>query len=558
MYLDHYNLRETPFNISPDSRFFWVSEKHKEGLAAFKYAILEEKGFLLLTGEVGTGKTLLIKAFAKMSGVETLIATIPDPDLDIMDFFRLLAEEFKMNQVFSSKGEFLIQFKQFLLESYGSDKKVLLIIDEAQRLNNELLEQIRLLSNIEMDHKKLINIFFVGQIEFNQMLMEQENRAVRQRIAVNYELKPLTSSETTQYIRHRLMLAGALDDIFKPDAVREVSKLSRGYPRLINIICDYALVTGHSAGLKKIGAGLIKDCGKELQISIGIDKTQKEQPNPFQPVAAPAAAAARERPQTGIRYGFAFIVMLLFAFAGYQMYGSWRESPPLWEAEEFAPKKENWFSEEQSKALKAQIDKWKTSGQDLATAEITLQESPETDVALQESSEIQPVLHESDVKEVALQEEPETETAVEAPPDMKRDKNEELPDAENPEIDSAETQPTGLVADQKSIIYFKLNSNELPPKAYETLDSIVQLTSQRTDLEITVEGYTDSQGDPVYNRQLSKYRADMVKNYLIGHGIAPTNIIAVGRGPQNPLKSNTTFEGRKQNRRVEIQVKKIR
>jgi general secretion pathway protein A len=463
-----------------------------------------------------------------MSGVETLIATIPDPDLDIMDFFRLLAEEFKMNKVFFSKGEFLIQFKQFLLESYGSDKKVLLIIDEAQRLNNELLEQIRLLSNIEMDHKKLINIFFVGQSEFNQMLAEKENRAVRQRIAVNYELNPLTASETTQYIRHRLMLAGAMDDIFKPDAVREIFKLSQGYPRLINIICDYALVTGYSAELKKIGAGLIKECGKELHISIGIDKTKKEQPNPFQPVEPPAADATREKPQRSLGYGFAFIVMLLFVFAGYQMYGSWRESPPRWEAEEFAPKKENFFLEEQSKALKAEIDKRKMAGQEQTTAEMTQQEGSET------------------------------ERTKAASPDTEKDQDEKMRVAEIQKIEPIETQPADFIADQKSIIQFEHNSNELPPNAYETLDSIVKFTSQRPDLKITVEGYTDSYGDPVYNKQLSKYRADMVKNYLIGQGIAPTNIIAVGRGPQNPLKSNTTFEGRKQNRRVEIQIKKIR
>ena len=199
MYLKYFNLREKPFNISPDSRFLWLSEKHKEGLATLKYAILEEKGFLLLTGDVGTGKTLLIRALIKMRDIETLIATIPDPDLDIMDFFKLLAEEFKMKKSFSSKGDFLVQFKRFLLESYGSDKKVLLIIDEAQRLNHKLLEQIRLLSNIEMDHRKLINIFFVGQTEFNQMLMEERNWAVRQRIAVNYRLEPLTAAETADF-----------------------------------------------------------------------------------------------------------------------------------------------------------------------------------------------------------------------------------------------------------------------------------------------------------------------------------------------------------------------
>jgi general secretion pathway protein A len=527
MYLKHFNLREKPFNISPDSRFFWVSEKHKEGLAAFKYAILEEKGFLLLTGDVGTGKTLLINAFAKMNAVETLIATIPDPDLDIMDFFRLLAEEFKMNKAFSSKGEFLIQFKQFLLKSYGSDKKVLLIIDEAQRLNHELLEKIRLLSNIEMHHRKLINIFFVGQCEFNQMLMEEENRSVRQRIAVNYELKPLTSSETTQYIRHRLMLAGALDDIFKPDAVREVFSLSGGYPRLINIICDYALMTCYSAELKKIGASMIKECGKELHIPIGMDKTKKDQSNSFQPVKPSAVAAEREKPQRSIVFGFAFI-MLVFVFVGYQMLGSLRGSPTRWEAKEFAPKKENWFLEEQSKAFKAEMDAAKMAGHDQPGTEIALQEDPETGIT------------------------------ADASPVMESDKDGEMREMESPKIDSAETKPNGFIADQKSIIYFEHNSNELPNKAYLTLDSIVKSSLQRRDLKITVEGYTDSHGDPFYNRQLSKYRADMVKNYLIGHGVSPVNIITIGHGPENPIKSNETFEGRKQNRRVEIYVKKIR
>jgi general secretion pathway protein A len=527
MYLNYFNLKEKPFNISPDSRFFWVSEKHKEGLAAFKYAILEEKGFLLLTGDVGTGKTLLINAFAKMSGLETLIATIPDPDLDIMDFFRVLAEEFKMNKVFSSKGEFLIQFKQFLLESYGSDKKVLLIIDEAQRLNHELLEQVRLLSNIEMHHKKLINIFFVGQCEFNEILMEEKNRAVRQRIAVNYELKSLTANETTQYIRHRLMLAGALDDIFKPDAVREVFSLSGGYPRLINVICDYALMTGYSAELKQISARVIKECGKELHISLGMDKTKKEQSNPFKPVKPSAVAATREKPQRSIVYGFAFI-MLVFAFVGYQMLDSLRESLPRWKAEEFAPIKESGFLEEQREAFKAEIDNGKMAAQEQEAAEMALQSDPESEIVAQASL------------------------------DAGSDQDEEVREVESPKIDSTETQPTGFIADQKSIIYFEHNSNELPNKAYLTLDSIVKSTLQRTDLKITVEGYTDSHGDPSYNRQLSKYRADMVKNYLIGHGVSPANIMAIGRGPKNPITSNETSEGRKQNRRVEIMVRKIR
>jgi outer membrane protein OmpA-like peptidoglycan-associated protein len=139
---------------------------------------------------------------------------------------------------------------------------------------------------------------------------------------------------------------------------------------------------------------------------------------------------------------------------------------------------------------------------------------------------------------------------------MQSGKDEKMRETESPKIDSGETRSSGFITNEKSIIYFKHNSNELHSKAYDTLDRIVNSTLQRTDYKITVEGYTDSYGDPVYNRQLSKYRADMVKNYLIGHGVSPANIIAVGRGPENPIKSNRTFEGRQQNRRVEIQLKK--
>ena len=526
MYLNHFKLREKPFNISPDSRFLWLSEEHKEGLATLKYGILEEKGFLLLTGDIGTGKTLLIKAFTKMSGIETLIASIPDPDLQIMDFFNLLAYEFKMNQVFASKGDFLIQFKQFLLESYDSDKKVLLIIDEAQRLNHELLEQIRLLSNIEMDHRKLINVFFVGQNEFNQTLMKEKNRAVRQRIAVSFQLEPLTEKETADYIDHRLKLAGSNGGIFKPAAMREVFSLSNGYPRLINIICDYALMTGYSSGLQIIDAGVIKGCGQKLHISIGIDKTRKEQSNLYQQVRPLDVASPPPKPQSRMRYGLVVIMLLLFIFGGYQIYGSFRESAPRWEVGEFAPKKENWLLEKQSEAFQAEIEK-----EEKAEKEQTV----ESNAALDKE---------------------ETQKIAETFQTIEISKNAEMNKDHSRKSDLAGVQAPVLVADQKSIIYFEHDSNELPQIAYETLINIVKFTSQGPDLKITVEGYTDSRGDPVYNKQLSKYRADIVKNYLIGQGISPSKIKTSGRGPDNPLQSNKTFEGRQKNRRVEIQVSK--
>lgn len=518
MYLGHYNLKEKPFNISPDSRFLWMSDKHKEGLASLKYGVIENKGFLVLTGDIGTGKTLLINALIRITEVQALIATIPDPDLDILDFFKLLAEEFNMDKTFTSKGEFLVHFKQFLLESYASDKTVLLIVDEAQRLNSKLLEQIRLLSNIELDNRKLLNIFFVGQSEFNKLLMDDRNKAVRQRITVFYQLKPLSEPETAKYIQHRLKHAGATEEIFKPNAIREIYKFSRGTPRLINVLCDLALLTGFSGNLKKIAAGVIKDCAKELQIPTELAKIPPNPPKASEKYSSMNLATIQPKEPAGIRGGLIFIGILFFLFVAYQVYESVAEKPLLWKQEQFAPQKNFKPSEDLSRAFQAQK-------KELEMAKANPAERPQT----QQKEEVPSA--------AAV---PATDT--------------ENSGANSRQIARSIEPPADAVVDQKTIIHFDYNSNELPKKAYETLNDIVKFTSQRPDLKITVEGYTDSQGNTVYNKKLSQYRADMVKNYLIGNGIAPAKISTRGKGPENPIESNATSEGRKQNRRVEISV----
>lgn len=519
MYLSHYNLREIPFNISPDSRFFWMSEKHKEALAALKYGVMENKGFLVLTGDVGTGKTLLINALIRITEVKAVIATIPDPDLEVMDFFNLLSAEFNMNRVFLSKGDFLIQFEQFLLKTYASAKTVLLIIDEAQRLNHELLEQIRLLSNIELDNHKLINIFFVGQSEFNQMLVSSRSRAVRQRIAVNCQLEPLSQQETAAYISHRLKRAGAGDEIFKPDAAVEVFNFSRGYPRLINVICDLALLSGFAAGFKKIDAALVKKCAKDLQIPTEVARPPEKESIPDQTQPALNPAAARLKPNRSFGYGAAFIMMLFAAFIGYHIYASTRGSVHRWETEDYAPQKENSLLAEHQKALMAEIGNAGGATQSDPMGKISSEKKEQSRVAAAGSLE-----------------------------------DEKIDEAQKRTIEVPEQQPANAGSDQSAFIYFDHNSNEIAQEAYETLDQVVQFTSQSPDLKITVIGFADSQGNADYNRQLSKYRADMVRNYLIGQGVSPANIEAVGKGAQSPLGNNQTLEGRQKNRRVEIQV----
>jgi general secretion pathway protein A len=241
-----------------------LSEKHQKAFETLKEGILERDGCVMLAGDIGTGKTTLIKRLVKLDDVAAIFVTINDPDLDALDFFNVLASEFQMGRRFSGKEEFLAAFRHFLLNAFSSYKKVLLIIDEAQRLNHQILQEIVGLSDLKMAGRKLLKVFFVGQLEFNAMLMREENRAVLQGIAAHYYLEPLSEAETERYIGHRLNVAGSEQRIFTPEAVEEIYALSKGYPRKINVICDNALLYGYRAGLKSIGRGIIQKCRRDL------------------------------------------------------------------------------------------------------------------------------------------------------------------------------------------------------------------------------------------------------------------------------------------------------
>ncbi|MFN2354395.1 MAG: ExeA family protein [Desulfopila sp.] len=297
MYLNFYRFKHKPFQISTDPRFLWLGEKHKEALATLRYGVLDNKGFLLLTGDVGTGKTTLINALLQTLDNNTYVAFIRDPALDPLDFFQYTAHTFGMPiHSITSKAAFLIQFEQFLLDAYERKRKVVLIIDEAQRISQNLLEEIRLLSNIERAESKLLNIFFIGQIEFNDILHRPENRPIRQRITINYNISPLSEKETRRYIMHRLEVASLDNNIssftplqrqsdgqyikqgyklplpetrrgfFSDQAIREVYAFSKGYPRLINIICDRAILTGALEEATFITLRHVQECVQELEI----------------------------------------------------------------------------------------------------------------------------------------------------------------------------------------------------------------------------------------------------------------------------------------------------
>jgi general secretion pathway protein A len=282
MYLSHYNLDRKPFQLNTDPRFLWLGEKYKEALATLKYGVVDQKGFLLVTGDVGTGKTTLINALLRWLGNDVIVANITNPILEELDFFNIVAYQFNINKHFSNKADFLIHFSRFLNDCYTKKKKVILVIDEAHKLDQDLLEQIRLFSNIEKEHTKLINIFFVGQNEFIDIISDQQNRALRQRITINYHLEPLKESEVKKYILHRLNVAGLKENVFTDNSISEIYSFSNGYPRLINIICDHALLTGFARDLKKITPAIIKECSQELSFP---GETKKNTPSnfPYQP-----------------------------------------------------------------------------------------------------------------------------------------------------------------------------------------------------------------------------------------------------------------------------------
>jgi general secretion pathway protein A len=518
MYEAYYNLKSMPFQITTDPRFLWLGEKHSEALATLKYGIMENKGFLLLTGDVGTGKTALINRLIKMIDVAAIVAKIPDPGLSSLDFFNFLAVEFKIKKKFDSKGAFLIYLKNFLHKAYAAHKKVLLIIDEAQRLNHELLEQIRLLSNIELQNRKLINIFFVGQPEFNEMLREDRNRAVRQRISVNYHINPLSETETRKYVEHRLKVAGATHKIFGQDAIREIFAFSGGYPRLINIICDHALLTGYASNLKTIDKKVIKECERELQIPVDIDFESggDQRLNVAPQKKSPAAVNTPEKPSRIKQTSIIVAVIMLLVFGVYLFFSQKSGDSPRWSMDEIAPQKYKGPS------------------------------PPSTEGGI--STEIKPdsIKTVPPVKKIPVANAPQNPVQKTAP--VKKIQS----DQSTSQKEVASSFP---FEEKKVLIYFKHNSNELPDQSFEALNKIADYMLHNPDESINIKGFTDSTGSYSYNVSVSEFRANIIKTYLVGKGIKAARIKTFGLGPENPIASNKTDAGRRQNRRVEIELK---
>ena len=265
MYNEYYGLIRAPFEMSPDPSFLYLGEAHREGLATLVYAVNSGKGFVMLTGEVGTGKTTLLHALLGQLDSTTNSAFIFNPKLDPLGFFRMLFEELGIGTACSSKAEYLLALNQFLIEKLAANERVLLIVDEAQNLSTEMLEEIRLLSNLETPTSKLIQIMLVGQPELQVLIDQPELRQLRQRIALRHHLRPFDEREVSEYVSERLSKAGYTGrGIFKRRALKELFRVTEGTPRLINNVCDGALLIGYARQDTSLGADAIREVAHDL------------------------------------------------------------------------------------------------------------------------------------------------------------------------------------------------------------------------------------------------------------------------------------------------------
>jgi len=251
-----------------DPKFIWLSKNHSAALADFTRAIFENKGILLLTGDVGVGKSAFASLLVKGLVNRCIFAKITDPALDAIDFLDILAAEFKITQRFVSHGDFLMYFNKFLHTANSKNIRVLLIIEEAQLVGSDMFQLLKDLAGIEAKGRILMNIFFVGQSKAGKNLKETLEKALAQKIAHFYHLDPLTKTETQKMIQHRLEVAGGKKYLIDPEAMEFIYFFSSGYPRLINSICDQALLTGYSNGIKKIYKGVIKECATKLGLEM--------------------------------------------------------------------------------------------------------------------------------------------------------------------------------------------------------------------------------------------------------------------------------------------------
>ena len=268
MYESFYGLKEKAFNLNPDPEYFYLSREHEDAYRHLEYAISESKGFAVITGEVGSGKTTLINYLLNKLKLDINIGLITNTNIPASQFLKAICREFEIDVDVREKVDIMELFQDFLLERYAQNERVLLIIDEAQNISFEAMEEIRMLSNLEAEKSHLIQIILIGQPELKSKLQRHDLKQFAQRVSTHYHINGLNKDEVNKYIRYRLEVGQAENlDIFQEDAIELIYQHSLGIPRIINVICDTALVYGYADEIKLIDKSLIETVIKEREES---------------------------------------------------------------------------------------------------------------------------------------------------------------------------------------------------------------------------------------------------------------------------------------------------
>ena len=577
MYRAFFHLKSKPFETTADSAFLWLGEKYKEALAALRYGVLENKGFLLMTGDAGIGKTTLIRALIKSLDNSVLWAVINDPERERLDFYNAIAKGFGITKEFSSKVQFLIQFSHFLHTAAEEGKKVLLLIDDCQLLSQEMLEELRLLSNIEKDDAKLINIFFVGQRQFNDMLSQPSNRAVRQRLALRVDLPALTSSETEEYILHRLKIAGSEENIFSGKAMQMVHRASMGIPKRINSICEHALVAGGNASRRILDQKNIEECLGELKLPLtpapaGSADSQLAKSSAQQVHVKKVADFADEliaTPSGWWKYALTAVLLVCigvsFAYlrkkspevTGVESRAAVRQasvkevaqviaSPALSVLEE----NKSVINEKKAAELKHSIlvnayssndNERQGAVQSPVSGNGGQSQTGATDSGSAGKGEDRQTVQEGLPTGI------ETATAVVARAGEKtRISAEQV-------VDRQAAQKTPELPN-RLILPLAANSLKLTEEAGRELKDFLEKLKFHPEAQLLIKGFVASGVESPQNTKLSLDRAMAVEKLLLAGGIDAARLQVKGMGIQEPIASNSSSDGRKKNRRVEVVV----
>ncbi len=598
MYLSFYNLLAKPFAIQPDPSFFWLGQKQAEAVSMLRRAIHENEGLFLLTGDAGLGKTTLIHAMSRGLAKNVIWTAISDPNLERLEFYNAIARGFGIDREVASKVHFLLQFNAFLQKAHDNGRRVVLLVDDCHRLSQEMLEELRLLANIEKAGTRLMNIVLAGRGDFLKTLSQPNNRALSQWLALKVELVPLSPEETDAYIRHRLQLAGTTEEIFSEKAVEVVHRATRGNQRLINMICDEAMVVAAAAGNRLIELRTVEDCLVRLDF-----------PHPGREEGAQAgeerdkspAGAGRELflqafrsvgPWRWVMSGLG--IALIGGAAGLFLVQpkDVREGPP-----ESAPVVQQPVAREEGSEVSAPpVGKLEPIGKaiefDIAGDRKQSVVRKEGVGVKQEAGGVnqeEPILGPEKPEDV-LPSAPVPESAVEVQPDEGKvvaDASQTPPEliAEPVQAQGIGTSPLGAAETEltaaesslkppapeeqtapveepdlpppppaKIVLPLLPNSLELTEEAEKDYRAFIERLKNHPEAKLLVKGFVSAKTNSPENIKLSEERAMGVQKLLVKSGIDPARITVKGMGNRSPIASNDTSEGRTKNRRVEIEV----